>query len=140
MRRFLLAAALTLAVSPAVAAGPAKKASPEGGHVDVAPFAVPVMIEGRVVNYVFVSVRLQVAPSADPQGLLSKEPRVREALVRASHRTPMNPPGQRSSVDESRLAKVALAEAKRIGGAAFIGAEVRKQTPQRQLAPLERPG
>jgi hypothetical protein len=125
-----------------LAAGAKPKGAPEDdGHVDVSPFAAPVIIDGRVVNYVFVSVRLHTAPGVDRDTLKRGEPRLREAMVRAAHRTALNPAGDRSTVDEARLAKLALAEAGRVAGPkAYTRAEVRKQTPQRRLPAVGSPG
>lgn len=136
MRLALLVALLLLAPNAVLAAGGGKKdgAKPEPGHVDVSTIAAPVIIDGRVVNYVFVQVRLLTDPSVQATEMKAKEPRLREALVRAAHRKPWNPADDRSAVDPARVAAVALAEARRIGGPkSFIGAQVRTQTPQRRL-------
>jgi hypothetical protein len=136
MRALAIAALLMLAAPPALAAGGGKKAeAPSEGHVDIYPLGAPVIVKGRVVNYVFVSVRLVTPSGTDPQPLKAHEPRIREALVRAAHRTPFNSPDDRSQVDEAVVARTALAEGRRIAGAkAFVRAEVLRQTPQRRLA------
>lgn len=132
MRALVLAAVLAVA-SPALASAPTEPV--KEGHVDIDPFAVPVIAGGRVVNYVFVTLRLHTPPTADVDALKAKEPRIREALVRAAHRTPLNGPTRRSELDEAGLAAVALAEARRLGGPkAFTRAEVLRQVPQRRLA------
>lgn len=132
MRRLaLLTLAFTSFASPSFAAG--KKDKAEGaGSLDIYPFAAPITHGGRVVNYVFVSVRLQTAPGVDAQALKAKEPFLRDGLVRAAHRTPFGKAGVLTEVDESRVVAAALAEARRVLGAkTVVGASVKKQTPQR---------
>lgn len=134
MRRSLSAGfALALLATGALAAGDKGKPKAEpGGFLDVYPFAAPLIHDGRLVNYVFVSVRLQTAPGVDAQALKPKEPFMRDALVRAAHRTPFGKAGVLTEVDEARVIAAAMAEARRlIGPGTFVAASIKKQTPQR---------
>ena len=121
---FLLALA-----GPAAAAEPAAPKPPP--HMDLYPFAAPIVQDGRLVNYVFVTVRMHGAPGTDASGLKRLEPKLRDAMVRAAHRRSFARADDPTMVDPARVAALAMAEGRRIGGA-FASAEVKKQTPQRR--------
>ena len=116
-------------LASAAESGPAKPPP----HLDLYPFAAPITDGGRLANYVFVNVRLHGAVGNDAATIKRLEPKIRDAMVRAAHQGGFGLAGDLSHVDEARVAAVALAEARRIGGAAtFTRAEIRKQTPQQQ--------
>ena len=54
--------ALALAAGAAFAAD---KAPDKAQAVQLAPVALPVVVNGRLINYVFVTVKLNLAPTAD---------------------------------------------------------------------------
>jgi len=133
MLRLLLAALLLVTPSAALASGAPKKEAADEPYVDLATMGLPVIVDGRAVNYVFVQLRLHVAPGQDASKLRAQEPYFRDAVVRAAHRQPFVDPKDWTVVDEARLKTVALAEARRIGGAkAFSSAEIRGSTPRRR--------
>jgi len=109
MFRASMIAAAVLALSVAPAAGAEDKGAPKeiGQYVDLAPVALPVVVRGQLVNYVFVSVRIILASSANAGKLRSREPYFRDALVRAGHRTPFTRPDDYLSLDTAKL-KAAL--------------------------------
>lgn len=132
----LLCAALATPGAAARAAEPAKATE---NRVELNKVGVPVVWGGRVVNYVFVTARLTVAPGRDGQALREKEPHLRDALVRAAHRTPFVDPHDLSRVDEAALDAALMRDAARIAGpGAFVRAEVVAQQPLRR-AGLPRP-
>jgi len=123
----------------AQAAGAAKPAGKGPAFLELAPTGLPVIVDGRVKNYVFIQARLLPAPGADLIKLREKEPYYRDALVRAAHRTPFTKAGDWTVLDEAKLEAVLLAEARRIGGArSFSGAELVKQTPRRRTGMPQR--
>lgn len=109
-------------------AGSSKPAA--GGGVSVSTFAAPVIRGGMLVNYVFVDIKLYTADGVNAQAMQSKEPFIRDALVRALHRSPLPHEGY-IKLDEAALAKVALTEADKVQHGAFVRAEIKKQTPRR---------
>ena len=119
--------------------GPARAADrPEPAHyVDLSPLALPVIVQHRVRNYIFVYVRLHLTKQADPTIWQDKEPYFRDALVRAAHRTPFSLPDDWTRLDEAALRRSLFAEATKITGPNVItSVEVLKSTPQRRtLAP-----
>ena len=139
--RLLLALLLLAAAGPAHASGGGKKAEAEAlaPYVDIAPTGLPVVVDRKVVNYVFVQVRLHVAPGQDTLALKGKEPWYRDAMVRAAHRTPFVRADDWTALDDVRLKAAVLAEARRISGAkAFTRAEIRNQAPRTRIG-MRRP-
>jgi hypothetical protein len=135
--RSLLAAVSVaiLAASPALAAGGGapKKGGDAGGYVDLAQMGLPVIVDGKVRNYVFVQMRLKPGGGADIVKLREKEPFYRDALIRAAHRSAFNRPDDWTVIDEARVESALLAEARRIAGPkAFSAAELVRQTPRKR--------
>jgi hypothetical protein len=106
LRRRLFAVALPLVLaaawSPAAAAeeGARKQV---GQYVDIQPVGVPVVLDGRLQNYIFVYVRLNLVAGADTSRWRAKEPYFRDALVRLAHETAFTLPNDRDKVDAAKL-------------------------------------
>jgi len=104
--------------------------------VKLSPLALPIVVDGRVLNYVFVTVKVDLSPSANAMALRDKEPTFRDALVRDAYRTPFVTPGNYNHLDEARLKAVFIRDATAIAGAGQVrGIEVLNQTPQRFIPP-----
>lgn len=133
-RRNLLAAVpLALAATAAHASGGGEEKAKEEPYVNLSPIALPIAVDGRLINYVFVQLRLQLAPKADGAAMRAKEPWFRDAIVRAGHRAPFTLATDYTKVDERRLVATLLKEARAIGGAgAFSGAQLLSQTPKQR--------
>jgi hypothetical protein len=139
LRLLVLLLALVAAPTAAFAAGGGKSAKPAASHVDLALVGLPIVVDGRAVNYVFLSVRLHVGGGQDVLKLAAQEPYYRDALIRAAHRQPFVKADDWTVVDEARLKAVLLAEARRISGPkAFSRVEIKQQTPRRR-AGMKRP-
>lgn len=141
--RARIAAAATAAVAllalPAAAAAAAAPATPEH-TVLMSPVALPVVANGRVVNYVFVTLRLGLARNADSARLREMEPFFRDALVRAGHRTPFVRPDTYAALDDPRLKQSLLRDAAAIAGPGqVVSVEVIREQPQ-HVDGLPRPG
>ncbi len=122
-----------LAPGMALASAGGEKKEVTAQYVDLAPVALPVIVRGRVVNYIFLKVRLNLAVSADSTKLRTKEPYFRDALIRAAHRTPFTDPKSYVRIDEARLKSVLLKEAGAIAGPRnFIGVSIESQTPKQR--------
>jgi hypothetical protein len=123
-----------LCLGPALAAESAAPAADQS--VTLATVALPLVVDGQVVNYVFVSVKLLLTPSADASALRDKEPYFRDALVRAAHRgAPFVRSGDNNRLDEGRLKAVMYREAVALAGPGKIaGVAVLSQTPQHRVA------
>jgi hypothetical protein len=107
MRRRALLLSLPLALAAGAAFAQAKEA---GNYVDLAPVPLPVVVNGRLVNYVFVYMRVNLVANADTPRWRDKEPYFRDALVRLGYRTPFTWPADYTRLDEARL-KAALYQA-----------------------------
>ena len=117
-----------------------KSSGPAGQYVDLQPVAMPIVVNGALLNYVFVAVRINIAPNADIQKMREKEPFFRDALVRDAHRTSFVVPTDYDKVDEARLIAAMVRDARAIvGPAAIRSVTVISQTPQRHVAPPKPP-
>jgi len=119
MRRRLFLASLPLAFV-AAAARAAETKPPTGQNVDLAPVAMPIIVGGRLINYVFVYIRVDLTPSADAIHLRDKEPFFRDALVRLGHRTPFIVPTDYTKLDEVRLKAAFFPVASAIAGPGMV--------------------
>ena len=133
-RRDLIAAAAVTAVAPpAFAGGPGGGEGAGGGQMNLASTGLPVIVDGRIRNYVFVSVRLSLAAGADLAALRLKEPYFRDALVKAAHRTPFTVAGDATRLDAAAIVRELTRQAATIAGRGQIASiQVTSQTPRRR--------
>lgn len=143
LRRDLFALG-TLAVAGAVASS-ARAAGPTGSEptasasLNIAGVGLPIIADGRIRNYVFVTVRLTLGTGQTPEMLRVKEPYFRDALVRQAHRTPFVLADDWTRVDSAAIAAWLMRAAPTIAGPGSIAAaEVALQTPRRRTG--VRPG
>ena len=131
IRRFLLAAlAASTVATHALAAGD-KPAPDVDQAVTLSPVAIPIVVDGQVINYIFVTARVLLTPRADQFALRDKEPFFRDALVRAAYRTPFLLKGDFNHVDEAKLKASLYRDATAIVGPGNVrGIEVVSQTAQ----------
>lgn len=134
MRRLLLAALVLALPGASFASSDEKKKAEDGQYVPISPIAVPVMSGGKIANYIFVTVRVTLKPTANTMALREKEPYFRDALVRAAHRTPFTLASDFTKVDEAKLKAAVLRDAQAIGGTAVKGVELVNQTPMNPRA------
>jgi hypothetical protein len=119
-----LAIALTLSLLAAPALGEEKKKEEGSQNISISPVALPIVVDGKLVNYVFVTIRLDLAPLTNSLKLREKEPYFRDALVRAGHRTPFTLRSDLTKIDEVRLKSVMMQEATAIAGPGVVRAVV----------------
>lgn len=140
MRQLALALVLTaatLAGAPLHAAEEAKK--PSAQYVDLAPVALPVVLDGRIINYVFVSVRVNLTAGASAPKLQSKEPFFRDALVRAAHRTPFTRYDDYTQLDDAKLKASLYSDATAIAGPGQVASISIMQEQAKQHSGLPKP-
>ena len=115
-RRDLLASLPAfLAASDAVA-----QTKEAGQFVDLSPMALPIVANGRLLNYIFVYIRINLTPGADLMHWRDREPYFRDALVRLAHRTPFTVPTDYTRIDDARLKAGLLQVATAITGPGVI--------------------
>jgi hypothetical protein len=134
-RRALIAALPLLAAAPAMAAEEKKPDQKDiGQYVDLASVALPIVVSGQLVNYVFVSVRVVLTSSANAAKVRTREPFFRDALVKAAHRTPFTNDADYAAIDVGKLQAAMLREAQAIGGPENVRAiTVLSQTPKQRV-------
>ena len=135
MSRKLVAALFAAALLASVRADatPEPSTKPVQPYVDLQTVGLPAVVRGRLVNYIFATIRLKIAPGVDASRIQQGEPFIRDALIHASGRTPFNPPDNGMKLDDARLKAEVLREAQaRFGSGKVSGVEIRSQTPQRR--------
>jgi hypothetical protein len=125
-----------LIVAPFLFAAAAGAAEPQKGevgqYVDLSPVAMPVVVDGQLVNYVFVYVRINLTSAANSVKLRAKEPYFRDALVRAGHRTPFTKADDYMAIDTAKLTSALYREATAITGPGQVrSVVVTSQAPQK---------
>ncbi len=126
----------TLAATCA-AAGPTLAAEdPTQGAQTVAMEAValPVIVNGKLLNYVFVSIRLDLTPKADGSQVRAKEQFFRDDLVRMGHRTPFTLANDYTRIDDNRVkAEVQRFAASILGPGMIRSVVITKEVSQKML-------
>ncbi len=134
MKRALALAVVLLALAGGAVADPPAKSDDNDQAVTLSPVALPIVVDGRIANYIFVTVKIWLTPSADAFALRDKEPYFRDALVRAAHRTPFVLRTDYNKVDEGRLDATLFGAAQAIAGPGkILRVQVISQTPQHRL-------
>lgn len=133
-RRQILAALPFAFAAGAALANEEPKKDAGSQYIDLLPVALPIVVNGRLVNYIFCSLRVNLSPSADAAKARTKEPWIRDAIVRAGHRTPFTLPNDYARIDEARLKAVLLRETIAIVGARnVVSVTLTKQTPKQRV-------
>ena len=130
-RRDLIAASAALsAVAPPALAEDA----PSGGQsLGMPGVGLPIIVDGRLRNYVFVALRLHLGGSATPESMRTKEAYLRDALVRAGHRTPFVVPDDLTRIDAAALSRSLIRSATAIAGRGSVPrVEIVSQAPRRR--------
>jgi len=136
-RRDLVATAAVLAAAarPALA-----EEAPAGGqnlNLNMPSIGLPVIVGGRLRNYIFVSLRLHLGGAATPQTMRAKEAFLRDALVRAAHRTPFVLADDWNRIDAAAVSAGMMRFAATIAGRGSVTrVEVVSQAPRQQVRVL----
>ena len=140
-RRDLIAAgtAVALAIPASRALASDKKEAPdEAPTVNVAGVGLPVIVDGRVRNYVFVTVKLHIGPHQTIETMRAKDPFFRDALVRTAHRAPFVIPGDWTKLNETAINAAVMAIANVVvGHGGVVRSEVLMQSPRRRTGVLQ---
>lgn len=145
MSRALLVLCLLLLLPaglPAVAAEEKPAAGPSDAdlRIDLSGIGLPILREGRVVNFVFIRARIQLNPGLTKADIEAREPYIREGLVRSAYRTPLNQPDDFMTVDPKLFESALLREARAaLGPKAVKSVQLRDQKAQKMVY-VPRPG
>ena len=127
----LAGAAATSASASSSSDAPAAPAAPAA--LSIAGLGLPVIEGGRLRNYVFVALRLQLGRGKTVEQMRPKEAFFRDALVKAAHRTPFTVAGDWTRLNEQALSAAVVSAANAISGRGSItGVEIVSQSPRRR--------
>ena len=133
---------LVLAVAPVEPVLAAEKEPPKAQTVALEAVALPIVVNGQLINNVFCSIRLDLAPNADGAKVRDKEQYFRDDLVRVGHRTPFTRPDDYTRVDEAKVRAEVMRFAPTVEGPGEVKAVViTKQSSQKlkTLPPVQKP-
>jgi hypothetical protein len=125
-----LMAGLAVARAAEHASASAKEKGGEAGpdvsrSMDAPYLAVPVVRDGQLVNYLFVSLRIQISPHVDLWRTREKAQFLRDALVRASHANALADPNDINKLNETLALQVYRAAAiQSLGAQAVAGISI----------------
>lgn len=124
--------ASTLLAGLANASGSSEKAKEKGGteegaemssrSMDAPYLAVPVVRQGQLVNYLFVSIRVEIPNGVDLWRTRERAHFLRDALVRASHANDLIDPQDNNVLNEAGAISVYRAAAVQALGERAVGA------------------
>jgi hypothetical protein len=127
----LIASTLLAGLANAAGDPPVKAKGGEGDQelssrsMDAPYLAVPVVRDGRLVNYLFVSIRVEIAAGVDLWRTRERAHFLRDALVRASHAHDLADPGDDNLLNEARAIQVYHAAAvQALGERAVAGVSI----------------
>ena len=134
-RRYFLGAAaacLCLSAMPALASEGAAAKKAGNASVQLGAVAIPVSVDGKLINYIFLNIRINLTMTADEAGVRDKEPYFRDALVRTASRISFAQTGKDYLLDEPRFKQVMTVEWTKITGPGVIKSiDVLTQSPKR---------
>jgi hypothetical protein len=133
MRRLIASAVLTAALATSA------HASEEPPRSDptllMSPAPLPVTRDGRLVNYIFVTLRIVCRRDTDMVKVRPKEPFFRDALIRAAARSSLAQ-ADGVHVDQAKLKAAVLRDAPAIvGPGVVIDVRLMKEQPQKPFLP-----
>jgi hypothetical protein len=141
-RTVLLAPLALLAATPALANSPKKKGKEGEGEpvpdpvIKLQSMALPVIVDGRLINYVFLQSSITLKPGVLITVFEGKEPILRDAIVREAHAKPFIRPDSFVALDEARLKASILRETNALIGPGKVATvTIVKQTPRNFIAP-----
>ncbi|MBX9747931.1 MAG: hypothetical protein K2X34_13580 [Hyphomonadaceae bacterium] len=89
--------------------------------MDAPYLAVPVVRDGQLANYLFVSIRIEIAQGVDLWATRERAHFLRDALVRASHANDLADPDDNNVLNEARAIEIYRAAAIQALGAQAVG-------------------
>lgn len=131
-RRALILSLLasTVMVSPVLAS---ESGSKDPQVFDMTMIGLPVIRQGRLVNYVFVNIKLHLAHGVRPEAVQAKEALIRDAVVRTGHRTPFVLPNRDTELNLPALTAEVMRQANaQLGRGKVTRVEVVNQMSRRR--------
>ena len=129
-----LTGALSFAVTASAHANEGGGENKEASNpsIQLASVGVPVTVDGKLVNYLFLSVRINLTLKANESKFRDMEPYFRDALIHTSSKISFAQPGKDYLLDEPRFKQVMTAEWSKITGPGMIKSiDILAQSPKR---------
>lgn len=132
-RRALILAVAGAALSGPALASPSAETPAQPASFNLTGVGLPIIVGGRVRNYIFVVLKLHLGQGHALDAVRAKEPYLRDALVRAGHRTPFVLADDWNQVDPEALSASLIRSADAlIGKGAIARVEVVSQVARRR--------
>jgi hypothetical protein len=132
-RRALILAVAGAALSGPALASPSAETPAQPVSFNLTGVGLPIIVGGRVRNYIFVVLKLHLGQGHALDAVRAKEPYLRDALVRAGHRTPFVLADDWNQVDAEALSASLIRSADAlIGKGAIARVEVVSQAARRR--------
>lgn len=132
-RRALILAVAGAALSGSALASPSAETPAQPASFNLTGVGLPIIVGGRVRNYIFVVLKLHLGQGHALDAVRAKEPYLRDALVRAGHRTPFVLADDWNRVDAEALSASLIRSADAlIGKGAIARVEVVSQAARRR--------
>lgn len=132
-RRALILAVAGAALSGPALASPSAETPAQPVSFNLTGVGLPIIVGGRVRNYIFVVLKLHLGQGRALDAVRAKEPYLRDALVRAGHRTPFVLADDWNQVDAEALSASLIRSADAlIGKGAIARVEVVSQAARRR--------
>ncbi|MGX1747065.1 MULTISPECIES: hypothetical protein [unclassified Brevundimonas] len=132
-RRALILAVAGAALSGPALASPSAETPAQPVSFNLTGVGLPIIVGGRVRNYIFVVLKLHLGQGHALDAVRAKEPYLRDALVRAGHRTPFVLTDDWNQVDPEALSASLIRSADAlIGKGAITRVEVVSQAARRR--------
>ena len=132
-RRDLIHSAILLGLGVSSPALGASSESKDPAVFDMTMIGFPIIRQGRLVNYVFVNMKLHLAEGIRPEAVQLKEAMIRDAVVRTAHRTPFVLPDKNTELNLAALTAEVRRQANRhLGTTAVTRVEVVNQMSRRR--------
>jgi hypothetical protein len=109
-------------VAPALAAGGGEKKAEDPGSqrvMEIRNLVAPVVRDGRLVNYLFLDIKIDLG-DGDIWKLRDKSHFVRDAMIRAVHKTSIASAARDDKADMARAVQVLDGATKQVLGAAAV--------------------
>jgi len=135
IRRSFILAGSALFLAPALAqAAPETDSAPQEAWVTMTGVGLPIIVEGRVINHIFVELKLHLRAGHPLEQVRAKDAHMRDALVRASHAQPFVLADNWNRIDERALAASLMQiSTRQLGRGVVTRVEVVRQTPRRRV-------
>ena len=132
-RRALILALAGAALSGPALASPSAETPAQPASFNLTGVGLPIIVGGRVRHYVFAELRLHLGEGQTLDAVRAKEPYLRDALVRAGHRTPFVLADDWNQLDAAALSASLIRSADSlIGKGAIARVEVVSQAARRR--------